>query len=414
MAHAKLSPSGAHRWMRCPGSVVLEAAYPDEGSSFAREGSAAHELAAIVLEGNEPNAQAHVGNRVEFEDNGETVQWPVTQDMADHVDDYVKLVREFAEGKTLLVERKVPIGHLTGETGATGTSDVVILDTTNGVMTVIDLKFGMGVRVEAGDNPQLQMYALGALEEYGLLGDFNEVCMVIHQPRLNAVSEHYMPTEELETFGLKVRAAAMVCREAEAEAEADDFADAFLTPGEKQCKFCKAKATCPALRAEITEVVGGSAAATVDEFAEFVPEKVDMQTGDNYLPIAMSKVELVEQWCKAVRAEVERRLLAGQNVDGYKLVQGKRGNRKWGDENDVEALFKSFRLRQDEMYDFSLISPTKAEKLFKENPKRWNKVNALVTQSEGKPSVAPATDKRPALAVQSVADDFRDLVKTED
>ncbi len=193
-----------------------------------------------------------------------------------------------------------------------------------------------------------------------------------------------------------------------------DWQKAYLNPGEKQCKFCKAKADCPALRAEITEVVGGSSAATIEEFAEFTPETVDMQTGDNYLPIAMAKVELVEQWCKAVRAEVERRLFAGQPVDGFKLVEGKRGIRKWVDEKEAEGLFKSFRLRQDEMYDFSLISPTKAEKLFKENPKRWAKVKDLITQNPGKPSVAPATDKRQAIAVQPVAEDFRDLLQTED
>ena len=192
-----------------------------------------------------------------------------------------------------------------------------------------------------------------------------------------------------------------------------DWQQAYLNPGEKQCKFCKAKATCPALRAEITEVVGGSSAATIEEFSDFTPEKVDMETGDNYLPIAMAKVELVEQWCKSVRAEVERRLLAGQKVDGFKLVEGKRGPRKWREEAEVEALFKTFRLRQDEMYDFSLISPTKAEKLFKENPKRWAKVLDLVTQTSGKPSVAPATDKRQAIAVQSVADDFRDILQTD-
>ena len=161
-------------------------------------------------------------------------------------------------------------------------------------------------------------------------------------------------------------------------------------------------------------MVGGSSAATLDEFSDFTPETVDMQTGDNYLPIAMAKVGMVEDWCKAVRAEVERRLLAGQNVDGYKLVEGKRGSRKWVGDDAVEQLFKSFRLRQDEMYDFSLISPTKAEKVFKENPKRWAKVKDLITQSTGKPSVAPATDKRQAIAVQSVADDFRDLMQTED
>jgi hypothetical protein len=413
MAHAKLSPSGAHRWMRCPGSVVLEAQYPDESSSYAREGTAAHELAALVLEDGDATAQTYVGKRIAYNDHGEDVQWPITQDMADYVDDYVKLVRERAEGATLLVERKLPIDHITGEKGATGTSDVVIIDHANAEIVVIDLKYGMGVRVSAEENEQTQLYALGALEEYSVLGDFAHVSMLIHQPRLNHVSEWTITVEQLLTFAKSASFAAGQCDLARS-LDGEDAIAGFLSPGEKQCRFCKAKATCPALRAEITEVVGGSSAATLDEFSDFTPEPVDMQTGDNYLPIAMAKVGMVEDWCKAVRAEVERRLLAGQNVDGYKLVEGKRGPRKWVGDDAVEQLFKSFRLRQDEMYDFSLISPTKAEKVFKENPKRWAKVKDLITQSTGKPSVAPATDKRQAIAVQSVADDFRDLMQTED
>jgi hypothetical protein len=398
--------------MRCPGSVVLEAQYPDSSSAYAREGTAAHELAALVLEDGDATAQAYVGKRIAYNDHGEDVQWPITQDMADYVDDYVKLVRERAEGATLLVERKLPIDHITGEASATGTSDVVIIDHANSEIVVIDLKYGMGVRVSAEENEQTQLYALGALEEYSVLGDFAHVSMLIHQPRLNHVSEWTITVEQLLTFAKSASFAAGQCDLARS-LDGEDALAGFLSPGEKQCRFCKAKATCPALRAEITDVVGGSSAATPDEFAEFLPEPVDMQTGDNYLPIAMAKVGMVEDWCKAVRAEVERRLLAGQNVDGYKLVEGKRGPRKWSDADDIEQLFKSFRLRQDEMYDFTLISPTKAEKVFKENPKRWAKVQERITQSTGKPSVAPATDKRPALAVQSVADDFRDLMQTE-
>jgi hypothetical protein len=313
--------------------------------------------------------------------------------MADHVDDYCRLVIDYGEHGLLLVEQRVPIGHITGEEGAGGTSDAIVVDTANRALFVIDLKFGMAVKIDAGDNPQLMLYALGALEQCDQLGEYDQVCMVIHQPRLNHVSEHWIYVGDLWAFKRRVTEAAEATRQP----------DAPLVPGEKQCRFCKAKAVCPALAAEVAEVVSGS--ATLDEFVA-----PDTTTGDNYLSVAMSKVELVEHWCKAVRAEVERRLLAGQSVDGYKLVEGKRGNRKWNNETEVEALFKSFRLRQDEMYDYSLISPTKAEKLLKDTPKRWERAQALISRAEGKPSVAPATDKRSALTVQSVADDFRDLI----
>ena len=404
--HAKLSPSGAHRWMSCPGSVVLEAAYPDKGSVFADEGTAAHTLAAYVLQ-DKTEVDEYIGEVIHV---GER-KFTVDKTMAAHVGNYVKLVRELAVGHTLLVERKVPIGHLTRETGATGTADAVIINGAERTLTVVDLKYGMGVQVDAVENPQLQMYALGAYEAYSVLADFDTVSMYIHMPRLNHVSEYHIGVAELLQFADEVRASA---RQVELAATLDGV-DGLLNPGEKQCRFCKAKATCPALLAEVTEVVGGKP-ATAEDFAQFVPDAADElgAAGDNYLSMAMAKVGLVEDWCKAIRAEVERRLLKGDTVPGYKLVEGKLGNRQWTSQDEAEAAMKSMRLKQDEMYERKIISPTAAEKVLKQNPAKWDKLQKLITRNPGKPSVAPATDKRPALAVHTAtADDFAALAITE-
>ncbi|RYF45629.1 MAG: DUF2800 domain-containing protein, partial [Comamonadaceae bacterium] len=110
--------------------------------------------------------------------------------------------------------------------------------------------------------------------------------------------------------------------------------------------------------------------------------------------------------------EVETRLLAGQPVPGFKLVQGKKGNRQWTSKEEAEALLKAMRVKHDQMYDYTVISPTTAEKLAKAEvigPRQWPKVVALITQSEGKPSVAPESDKRPALAIAAAAEDFDDV-----
>ena len=379
--------------MACPGSVALEAPFPDTSSSYAAEGTVAHTLAALRLMEYRDDPVRFSLDQLSTVYEADGFNFTVSEGMIAHVEDYARLVLQYREGGQLLVEQRVDFSPVIGVPDSFGTSDAIIIK--GDELIVIDLKYGMGVQVDAAENEQLQLYALGALNDYDMLSDFSVVTMVIHQPRKNHVSEWSVPVQDLRAFGRKAAEAAQTVL----DAPKSPFGN--LVPGEKQCRWCKAKAVCPALKDEVQ--ASTALAASPDDFRDLhdVPS-------DN-LGAAMDKVALIEGWCLAIRAEVERRLFAGGSVEGYKLVEGRRGNRSWVDEKDTEALFKSFRLKQDEMYDLKLISPTKAEKLIKDkSPKRWAKVDGLISRSDGKPSVAPVTDKRPALAITSVADDFRD------
>lgn len=411
-AHAKLSPSGASRWMNCPGSIVLQESYPDTSSIHADEGTAAHTLAAMCLESPGIDADDFLNESIAVGDR----KFTVTKDMAKHVQSYVSYVRERAVGKVLYVEQRVPIGHLTDEEGATGTVDAAIIDTANKHIEVIDLKFGMGVVVEAEENAQGMMYALGAIEEWDLLCEFETVDITIYQPRIrDEPSAWSIGRTDIEVFANEVAAAADTVRAATTRRDpgSDQWADAYLKAGTAQCKFCRVpKTVCPATRADMLEAVGAERSASAEDFAAFVVEPASAETGDNWLSVSMGKVEALEVFCKSVRAEMERRLLSGKTDPNWKLVEGRAGPRKWNDASAAEAALKGFRLKVEDMYDHTLISPTSAEKVLKETPRRWEKVQAFISRSIGKPSVAPASDKRAAWSVTATASDFADLVTT--
>jgi hypothetical protein len=388
--------------------VFLESDKKDTSSAFADEGTAAHTLASDCLT-NSVNADHYLGRVIKVKDSGR--EYTVDADMAAHVQTYLNQVRVRAYGKDLMVEQRVQFSRFVDVPDQFGTADALILSDDGEDLYVDDLKYGRGVRVDAADNEQMMLYALGAYDQFSAVADVKFVHMAIHQPRLDHLSEHSMLIPDLLAFGKRAKDAA---RKAMDIVQTGIVGLEDMVPGESQCKFCKAKATCPKLLAEVQHVTTGQ--ANLSDFENLdTPATVATHAPDD-LGYCMAKVELVEQWCASVRAEAARRLLEGTPVTGFKLVQGRKGSRAWTDAKVAEETLKTMRVKHELMYDYSVISPTSAEKLFKAKeigPRQWPVLQTLITQAAGKPSVAPESDKREALVLRS-ADAFDTLEEGTD
>lgn len=454
MRHAFLSPSGAPAWLRCHAKVWREADVPDSSSNAADEGTAAHFLRDVCLV-NVCAASAYRDRKIIVTAQGagwdgdlfeqDAPVFTVDHEMVTEVQKSIDGVRAAAEGGTLYPEQQLAIAFITGEADAEGQADAIIVKPTE--LTVDDLKYGRGVPVDAEENEQLLIYGAAALEEYDVLGEIEQLRMRISQPRLNNDSEWILPVAEVRRRVIEIRAVADKIMAGPEGLTA--------TPGDKQCRFCKVKATCEEYRAhvlgtvagEFVDLTKGELAVSVIEAEKLLaqaygvkPKDITFEDGrfivnkpsirpqleaaqeriasldDQHLATLMDSVDMLEGLAKAVRADVERRLLVGQFTDGrYKLVEGKKGARGWRDEAEAEAALKAMRLKVDQMYDLKVISPTSAEKLLAAaNPRKWKKLQDHITQVQGKPSVAPASDKRPALDMrvtfEPIPEDVEELI----
>lgn len=458
MVHAFFSPSGAPAAMLCNVKPWREKDYPDMPNEASDEGTAAHFLLEQCLE-KQVEAAHFMGTRIQVRDgNAEfhtSGQFPVGRDMAHEIQKTLDVIHSLADGATIYPEQTLSIEFITGEPGATGTSDVVIIKGKTAI--IADLKYGRGVQVFAEGNEQLLIYGASAVADFDALGEIEEVELHILQPRLNHFDVWKLSVAEINERIEVIRQTA-----AKILAGPDGLT---AVPGPKQCKFCKVspdqckertdytlelitsdfvdldkgfvKVEMPQAEKLLAQSFGVKPAAIsyhegeTDEFLtqqdpHFTVKKPSIRPAleaateqlttaeDERLATLMDAADMIEGFAKAVRAEVERRLLAGKFTDArYKLVEGRQGARSWTSEEEAEAALKAMRLKVDQMYDFKLISPTTAEKVLKEaNPRKWNKLQPLIGRSDGKPSVAPASDKRPALNL-AIAEQFEELTDAE-
>lgn len=370
--HALLSASGSHRWLNCPPSAVLESREPDSPSAAAEQGIVAHALAEWKLRRSLHQAPTFKPESDWIDDEMEDL----TDDYVAFVQEHISLARETCGDPQVLIEQRLDFSHVVP--GGFGTGDCVIIAEPK--LQIIDLKYGQGVLVEAERNPQLMLYALGALHTFGDLYDIGQVAVTIYQPRRGNVD-----TWETDVADLQAWAATEVKPKAElAAAGGGEFC-----PG-SWCQFCRIAPTCRA-RAEANLALAQR---------EFAPpaELTDAEIAD-----VLARIPQLKSWAADVEAyALSLAVNQGKTWDGFKLVAG-RSVRKYTDEGAVAEAAQA--AGYTDIYDKRLIALTAMERLM--GKKTFNEVlGDLVVKPVGKPTLVPDTDKRPVLDIRSAESEF--------
>lgn len=368
--HSEIGASSMHRWAACPGSVRLSRDVPKVTNKYAEEGTEAHELAAKrLLSGAYPP--------------------DCDPEMQEAVDIYVRFVESTKKTREALIEHAFDLSNV--HPGLYGTCDMVVFDDAKKLLTVGDYKHGAGVPVDVERNPQLLYYGLGAVLSTGF--ECEEIELVIVQPRCNhpdgPIRRWSCSAMDLLDFALELKAYA--------EATEDPFAK--LVPGE-HCRFCPAKALCPAIEKMAQEVAKSEFPVVGEEAKLYKPKD---------LSAMLERLPILETWIEGIRAFAYAEAEAGRPPPGWKLV-AKRATRKWKNEAEtrhfLDANYQPTTVR--DFYDpASLKSPTQVEKVLHE--KQYEKIAHLIEARSSGNTLVHENDPRPAVKRADAKTEFDEL-----
>lgn len=361
-AHAILSASSSHRWLNCPPSARLCETYEDKGSNYAAEGTDAHSLCEYKL---------RKALDMSAVDPSEHLTW-YSEEMEDCANGYAAYILELVEAAketcaapVVLIEQRVDFSRWVEQ--GFGTSDAIIIS--DGTLRVIDYKHGLGVLVEADNNPQMMCYALGALELFDAIYDIDSVAMTVYQPRRQNVSTFEMSKDDLYRWAEEVL---------KPTAELAFAGDGNFLCGE-WCGFCKAKHECRA-RAEANLLLA--------QYDFKLPPLLE----DSEIEVILSRADQLVSWVNDIKEYALQQAISGKDWTGFKLVEG-RSNRRYTNEAAVTQVVTNAGF---DPYERKLLGITAMQKLLGKS--RFEELlSAYIEKPQGKPTLVPESDKRPVM-----------------
>lgn len=403
-AHSEFGPSSASRYMQCPASIkmIRELNLPRTSNKYADYGSAAHELGAMMLIDPTVTAESQLG-KVLYSNI------KVDKEMVKGVNEYVDYVMSYQTlTSKMSVENRVSLEHL--GPGIFGTTDAVITDVPNGVVHVMDLKFGRGL-VEVENNSQLELYAIGTILDLAKRGvdlkSIDEVVLHIIQPR---GLHDEGPFRSWSTTVSALKEVSKRAREAIVNACSDD---PDFNPGEKQCRWCEASGVCRQL-AEYNLNLATNEFQEFSTLTELEFKDVNILSKDE-IGALIENIQVVVDWTNSVLSHAVDSLRRGEQIPNFKLVRG-RSIRKWDTmpTGDLEKLLLSddlnLHLDRKDIYTEKIVSPTQLEKLISKEEYE-EKIKSHVVKPLGRITMAHQSDKRKAVDPDmSAADEFKDFV----